>query len=115
MATAPKPRGRARGAIETLPSGSLRVKVYTGLDPLMKKEHYLVQTVPAGPGARREAENVRAKLLSQLDEQPNPRTRATVDQLLDRWLDVVELEAATRRNYVSKLTSTFGRSWVGCP
>jgi len=103
MAQASKPRRRARGAIEVLPSGSLRVRVYTGIDPLTKKEHYLVQTVPAGPGAAREAEKVRTRLLSQIDERRSPRTRATLNQLLDRWLDVVELEPTTRKGYVSKL------------
>ena len=42
---------RARGEIETLPSGSLRVRVYAGVDPASKKRQYLVQTVPAGAGA----------------------------------------------------------------
>jgi hypothetical protein len=32
---------RARGRIETLPSGSLRVKVYAGIDPVTKKKHIL--------------------------------------------------------------------------
>src|SRR4051794_2972979 len=103
MARASKPRARSRGEIEVLPSGSLRVRVYAGIDPLTKKRHYLVETVPAGPGAQREAEKVRTRLLSQVDEKRNPRTRATVNQLLDRWLAVAELEANTRRNYVSKL------------
>jgi len=69
------------------------------LDPLTKKERYLVETVPAGPNAAREAEKVRTWLLSQLDERRSSRTRATVE-LLDKWLDVVELEATTRRTRV---------------
>lgn len=69
MATASGPRKRARGEIETLPSGSLRVRVYAGIDPVSKKKHYLVETVPAGPGAAKEAEKVRTRLLSQVDER----------------------------------------------
>jgi hypothetical protein len=49
------PRRRTRGEIETLRSGSLRVRVYAGIDRLSKKRDYLVETVPAGPGVAREA------------------------------------------------------------
>ena len=34
MATAEAPRKRQRGEIEKLPSGSLRVRVYAGIDPI---------------------------------------------------------------------------------
>ncbi|NJC70823.1 tyrosine-type recombinase/integrase [Planosporangium thailandense] len=103
MAPPAAARKRTRGEIEVLPSGSLRVRVYAGTDPVTRKRHYLVETVPGGRGAEREAERVRTRLLGQVDERRNPRTRATLDQLLDRWLDVVELEATTRVNYKSKL------------
>ena len=49
-------RARSRGEIEQLRSGSLRVKVYAGIDPLTKKRHYLTETVPAGPTAAKDAE-----------------------------------------------------------
>jgi hypothetical protein len=93
-------RGRRRtpGEIERLPSGALRVRVYAGIDPVSKKRHDLVETVPAGPSAAREAERVRTRLLNQVDERRNPRTKATLNQLLDRWLEVVELETTTRNS-----------------
>ncbi|HSV64798.1 MAG TPA: tyrosine-type recombinase/integrase [Mycobacteriales bacterium] len=91
-------RRRTRGEIATLPSGSLRVKVYTGTDPLSGRRHYLNETVPAGPTARKEAEQVRTRLLNQVDERRNPRTRATVDQLMDRYLEL-DVDASTRRSY----------------
>jgi hypothetical protein len=31
---------------------------------------------------------VRTRLIGQVDEQRNPRTRATVERLMDRYLDV---------------------------
>jgi len=68
-----------------------------------KKKHYLVEVVPPGPGAAREAEKVRTRLLNQVDERRNPRSRATLDQLLDRWLEVAQLEPTTRSGYVQKL------------
>jgi integrase len=61
------------------------VSVYAGIDPVLKKRHYLVEKVPAGPSAVRDAERVRTRLLNQVDERRNPRTKATMNQLLDRW------------------------------
>lgn len=99
MPPASKARKRSRGEIETLPSGSLRVRVYAGIDPVSKKRHYLVETVPAGPRAAREAEKVRTRLLNQVDEKRNPRTKATVNQLMDRYLEVLDVEPTTRGTY----------------
>src|SRR4051812_43773931 len=110
MAIASTPHRRTRGEIETLPSGSLRVRVYAGIDPVSKKKHYLVETVPAGPRAAKEAERVRTRsaslaervrtrLLNQVDENRNPRTRATVNQLMDRYLELINLEPTTRGTY----------------
>ncbi len=103
MPSASRGRSRTRGRVERLPSGSLRVSVYAGIDPVSKKRHYLVETVPAGPSAARDAERVRTRLLNQVDERRNPRTKATVNQLLDRWLEVVELETTTRNSVVGRL------------
>lgn len=99
MPPASKARKRARGEIETLPSGSLRVRVYAGVDPVSRKRHYLVETVPAGPNAARDAEKVRTRLLGQVDERRNPRTRATVSQLMARYLEVIDIEPTTRYTY----------------
>lgn len=103
MATPAKRPRRGRGEIETLPSGSLRVRVYAGVDPVSKRKHYLVETVRPGPTAPREAEKIRTRMLNEIDERRNPRTRATVNQLLDRFLDVAELEPTTRSGYIRKL------------
>ena len=78
---------RARGNIETLRSGALRVRVYAGIDPVTKKRHNLIQVVEPGPKAWRKAEEVRDRFLAEVAERRNPRTSATVDQLLDRYLD----------------------------
>ena len=86
-------RPRGRGSIDVLPSGAYRVRVYAG------KQLMLPERVPPGPNAGKEAEKVRTRLLRQVDERRTPRTRATVNQLLDRYLDVVELERSTRRTY----------------
>lgn len=92
--------GRARGEIEALPSGSLRVKVYAGIDPLTGRRHYLTATVPCGhPEAAKEARRVRTRLINEVNEQRNPRTRATVNQLMDRYLELLDVDVTTRRSY----------------
>jgi LacI family xylobiose transport system transcriptional regulator len=73
-------RRRARGGIEQLPSGSLRVRVYAGVDPLSKKRRYLVETVPAGPMAAEQAQTVRARLLHEADKHRNSGTPETTAQ-----------------------------------
>ena len=69
---------RVRGEIEALPSGSLRVRVYAGLDPITKKRHYLTEVVPAGPKSAKQAEKARTGPLSEVDEQRCARANATV-------------------------------------
>jgi hypothetical protein len=91
--------GRTRGEIEHLPSGSYRVRVYAGIDPLTRKRHYLTEVVPAGPKAAAQAEKVRTRLLSDVDERRNSRTSAAVGQLLDRYLEVLTIEDTTRAGY----------------
>ena len=90
---------RQRGRIETLPSGSLRVKVYAGTDPVSGRRNDLTETIPPGPTAQRDAQKALTRLLSQLDEQRNPRTRATVNQLMDRYLELINIEETTRGKY----------------
>lgn len=92
-------RNRRRGEVEELPSGALRVKVYAGEDALTGRRHYLRETVPAGPTAARDAERARARLLNQVDEGRNPRTKASVDQLMDRYLELLEVGATTLNSY----------------
>ena len=80
-------KARARGNIEVLRSGALRVRVYAGIDPVTKKRHDLVEVIPPGPRAWREAEDIRARLVQQVANRRNPRTSATVDELLGRYFD----------------------------
>jgi hypothetical protein len=49
-------------AIDQLPSGAYRVRVYAGADPLTGKRHDLIEVMPAGPKAQSEAEKVRTRL-----------------------------------------------------
>ncbi|MEU4529658.1 hypothetical protein AB0F49_15640 [Micromonospora ureilytica] len=78
-------------------------EVYAGVDPISGKRHYLTEVIPADRTSAKEAEKARTRLLAQVDERRNPRTRATLDQLLDRWLEMADIEATTRMGYVNKL------------
>ncbi|ANY06391.1 tyrosine-type recombinase/integrase [Pseudonocardia sp. HH130630-07] len=99
MAGTRKRSTRPRGSVEELPSGSLRVVVYAGIDPVSKRRHYLRETVPAGPNAEREAEKVMRRLATQVDERRSPRTGATVDHLLDKHFEMADLDRNTLSTY----------------
>jgi integrase len=79
------------------------VRVYGGVDPLTKKPIYLRETIPPGSKSKTQAEKALTRLLGQVDEKRNPRTRATVSQLLDKWIDVHDVDDQTRRGYESKI------------
>ena len=42
-------------------------------------------------------------MLSQVDERRSPRTRATLGQLFDKWLEVLDVDPSTRRRYGNNL------------
>ena len=113
----PARKERSRGSIETLPSGALRVKAYAGYDPVTKRRHYLSETIPAGPTAERQARAARDRMLAEIAERRNPRTKATVDQLLERYLDQFDGAESTLtlyRGYVRNHISPYlGRLKVG--
>ena len=103
-------RERPRGSIDVLPSGALRVRVYAGQDPLTKKRHTLTKTIPAGPGAEKQAEAALDRMQREVTDRTAPRTSATVDQLLERYLDqfsggenTLELYRGHVRNHISPL------------
>lgn len=95
MAKANGRKKRDRGGIDVLPSGAIRVRVYAGVDPVSKRRHDLTEVIPAGPDAEKLAEEMRVRLLNQVYERRNPRTKATVNQLLDKYLSEADLEFNT--------------------
>lgn len=101
MARRATPRKRARGSVDVLQSGSLRVRVYAGKDPLTARDLYLIETIPPGPEAAAQAEAARTRLLAQVDAKLNARTAATVNELLDRYLKHIDVESNTRDAYES--------------
>jgi hypothetical protein len=70
--------------------------------------HYLKEIIKAGPKAQREAEAARSRLLAEVAAKRSPRTSATVDQLLERYLDqfagsptTLDLYRTHVRNHIS--------------
>ena len=90
---------RQRGSIQELPSGALRLSVYAVTDPLTGRRHYLRETIQAGASAQAAADKAMRRLATEVDERRNPRTSATVNQLLDRHFELAELEENTLANY----------------
>ncbi|MEQ7125310.1 tyrosine-type recombinase/integrase [Actinopolymorpha sp. B11F2] len=99
MARSSRPRKRQRGSIDVLPSGALRVRVFAGRDPLTGRRNSLTEIIDPGPRAADLAERARTRLLNQVDERRNPKTNATLDQLLDKHLDLIDVEGTTLRTY----------------
>jgi integrase len=82
----------ARGHIEQLPSGSFRVHVYAGTDPVTGKPRRLKQTCPDEASAAAAL----GQLLGQADGDRFPDRQATLGQALDKYLEVADLEVSTR-------------------
>jgi hypothetical protein len=69
--------------------------VYAGVDPLTGKERYLRKSAKT----HAQAEIELTRLQSQVDEQRHPRSAITVGQVVEKWLEVTELEDTTRQRY----------------
>jgi integrase len=100
MATKKVAPRRARGSIDQLPSGAYRsastpARTHSPAQPRFDRGG------SPGPTAAAEAEKVRTRFLHEIDERRNPWTRATVNQLMDRYLTVLSVGESTRPSYVS--------------
>lgn len=69
--------------------------VYAGIDPLTGRPHYLTESTTD----EAKAQQALTRLLADVDEQRNARTKATLSVALDAWLRVHEVEENTRRAY----------------
>ena len=95
---------RSPGHIEQLPSGSWRVKVYGGTDPLAGREIRLRKTCKTERAALIEL----GKLLEQAAAGRQPETNATVAELMARYAEVADWDLSTRKaNEALKKSSCF--------
>ena len=83
---------RSRGSIERLRSGSFRVVVRAGKDPITGRYLKVAETHPTEDAARKALE----RLVAQIDSDQIPDRAATVSVLMKRWMDVVDHELSTR-------------------
>ena len=81
------------GYIQQLPSGSFRVSVYAGTDPLTGRQIRLRKTCKTERAAQIEL----GKLLEQAAAGRQPETDATVAQLMDRYAEVADWDLSTRK------------------
>lgn len=102
MAKVDGKKKRQPGSIEVLRSGSIRVRVYAGIDPVTNSKHYLRETIPAGPNQKKEVERVQAEFIAQVRAGRHPRTDATVTQMIEEHLKHAKLGFKTRKNYGSQ-------------
>ena len=86
---------KSPGHIEQLPSGSWRVKVYGGTDPLTGQEIRLRKTCKTERAAQIEL----GKLLEQASAGRQPETNATVAELMDKYAEVADWDLSTRKAY----------------
>jgi hypothetical protein len=83
----------AKGHIEQLPSGSFRVSVYAGTDPLTRRAIRLKSTVKTEQQAHIEL----GRLLKEASEGRTPESDATVAKLLDEYAAIAQWDVSTRQ------------------
>ncbi len=90
------------GHIEQLPSGSFRVDVYGGIDPITKQRIRFRKTVKSEIAAQ----IALGKLLEQVLAGKEPESGATVTQLLDAYGQVAEWDVSTRESFEGYIRRT---------
>ena len=81
-----------KGHIELLPSGSYRVQVYFGIDPVTDNARRVKRTVKTEAKAAAELAN----LLRAAEAENAPDDAATLALALERYLEVADLSVSTR-------------------
>lgn len=92
----------ASGHIEQLPSGSYRVRVYSGTDPLTGRRLRHRETAKT----KHQAQILLGRLLEQADAGRRPDSRVLVRELLTQYLEVADLEPSTRDSYEGYIRRT---------
>lgn len=100
MGTGRARRDGPRGCVERLPSGSWRVRVYAGIDPVTHRQRYTNETIPDGPTAFLEIEEARQRLLDA-SRDGQARTAGTIGELVLRHVALLAVTDTTRQRYTS--------------
>ena len=95
------PMVRASDAM-TAPKGHIRrhgaryeIALPVGRDPVTRRYRYVYEYAQD----ERAAQRLRDELVRRIAQGREPATKATVGELLDRWLAVADLELTTRAGY----------------
>jgi hypothetical protein len=83
----------AKGHIERLPSGSFRVVVFAGYDPVTRRREYFKSTVKTEPQAQIEL----GKLLQKAADGRRPEAGVTMAELMDEYAAIAEWDVSTRQ------------------
>ena len=94
----------SKGHIQQLPSGSFRVKVYAGTDPVTGKARLLRQTCPDEASAYAAL----SRMLVEAGGGRFPDQQATLGQALGKYLEVADLEVSTREAHEGYVRRTIG-------
>jgi integrase len=89
-ATSRRQRGHVRKR-----GNSYQVLVYAGTDPRTGRPHYLTESTKD----EKLVDRIMRRLLTEVDEQRNVQTKATLGAAVDAWLAVHEVEQNTRKGY----------------
>jgi integrase len=95
------------GHIEELPSGSFRVHVYVGTDPITRRRVYLRETAKD----LTKAQIALGKLLEQALAGKEPESGATVRQLLEQYMPLADWDVSTREGYKGTSAGRSCRHW----
>ncbi len=85
---------RSRGHVRKR-GNSFQVLVYAGVDPVTGRARYLTESTPD----EKQTDVIMRRLLTEVDEQRNVRTTATLGAAVDAWLGVHQVEQNTRKGY----------------
>ncbi|MGW7532544.1 hypothetical protein [Amycolatopsis sp. NPDC054798] len=85
---------RERGHIRQR-GNSFQACVYAGVDPHTRKRLYLTDSTTD----EKEAERIRTRLISEVDEERHARTKGSLRVAMEDWLRLTELGDETRDTY----------------
>lgn len=84
---------QAKGYVEQLPSGSYRVSVYAGTDPVTRRQLYHRATAKT----ETQAQIVLGELLEKVSNGRRPECNVTVAELMDQYAAIAEWDMSTRQ------------------
>lgn len=73
--------------------------MHSGSDHVTGRRHYRRKTIRPGPTAARDAECAKVCMFNEVDEQRTSHTGATVDALVDDYLERLNIDTTTRMSY----------------